>query len=111
MNIAEIKRRLVLVQNSINKINFVLDELGIDSEDDGTLIIHRSITADGKNSCRINGTPVTVGMLKSLGRELINIHGQHDSQRLLDSESHCSFIDEMADNAELINDYKSNYYT
>ena len=95
---------------SNNKVDLLLDELGVDSEDDGTLIIHRSITADGKNSCRINGTPVTVGMLKSLGRELINIHGQHDSQRLLDSESHCGFIDEMADNEELLNEYKSNYF-
>ena len=78
-----------------DKVKVLLDELDIDSEDDGTLIIRRTITADGKNACRINGTPVTVGMLKSLGRELINIHGQHDSQRLLDPESHCGFVDEI----------------
>jgi len=75
-------------------------------QNDGTLIISRSITADGKNSCRINGTSVTVGMLRSLGRELINIHGQHDSQRLLDPESHCGFVDEMADDAKLLDEYK-----
>ena len=94
-----------------DKVKVLLDELDIDSEDDGTLIIRRTITADGKNACRINGTPVTVGMLKSLGRELINIHGQHDSQRLLDPESHCGFVDEMAGNTALLNEYKNYFYS
>lgn len=97
-------------KSSNEKINLVLDELGVDPDDDGTLIIRRSITSDGKNTCRINGTPVTVGMLKSLGRELINIHGQHDSQKLLDPTSHCAFIDEMAGNTDLIEEYKKYYF-
>ena len=97
-------------KSSNEKINLVLDELGVDPDDDGTLIIRRSITSDGKNTCRINGTPVTVGMLKSLGRELINIHGQHDSQKLLDPTSHCAFIDEMAGNSDLIEEYKKYYF-
>ncbi len=97
-------------KSSNEKINLVLDELGVDPDDDGTLIIRRSITSDGKNACRINGTPVTVGMLKSLGRELINIHGQHDSQKLLDPTSHCAFIDEMAGNSDLIEKYKKYYF-
>lgn len=97
-------------KSSNEKINFLLDEFGVDPDDDGTLIIRRSITSDGKNTCRINGTPVTVGMLKSLGRELINIHGQHDSQKLLDPTSHCAFIDEMAGNSDLIEEYKKYYF-
>lgn len=97
-------------KSSNEKINFLLDEFGVDPDDDGTLIIRRSITSDGKNTCRINGTPVTVGMLKSLGRELINIHGQHDSQKLLDPTSHCAFIDEMAGNSDLIEEYKNYYF-
>lgn len=97
-------------KSSNEKINFLLDELGVDPDDDGTLIIRRSITSDGKNTCRINGTPVTVGMLKSLGRELINIHGQHDSQKLLDPTSHCAFIDEMAGNSDLIEEYKKYFF-
>ncbi|MBQ8027597.1 MAG: AAA family ATPase [Clostridia bacterium] len=88
-------------------LDVLLDEIGVDREEDGTLIIRRTISADGKNSCRVNGMPVTVSMLKSLGRELINIHGQHDSQRLLDAQSHCSFIDEMADDQELLAEYRS----
>ena len=86
------------------------DELGIDAEDDGSLLIRRTISADGKNSCRVNGSPVTVGMLKTLGRELINIHGQHDSQKLLNPESHCGFIDDLADNSKLIAEYRELYF-
>ncbi len=88
-------------------VKAVLNELGIEAEDDGSLLISRSISLDGKNVCRINGVPVTVGMLKNLGRELINIHGQHDSQQLLNPESHCSFVDKLAGNEKLLEEYSS----
>ncbi len=87
----------------------LFEELGIEPEDDGTLLIKRTISSDGKNTCRVNGTPVTVSMLKILGRELINIHGQHDSQRLLNPECHFEYIDQMAGNSELLCDYRENY--
>ncbi len=99
---------LFSVDNS--RLSSVFDELGVEPEADGSLLIRRTISADGKNTCRVNGSPVTVGMLKTLGRELINIHGQHDSQRLLSPESHCGFIDEIADNAQLLAEYRENYY-
>ncbi len=89
----------------------MLDELGIEAEADGVLLIRRTISADGKNSCRVNGVPVTVGMLKTIGRELINIHGQHDSQSLLNPESHCGFIDKMADNDALIEEYREGFFS
>lgn len=91
------------------KLDLLLDELGIDNDSDGMLIIRRTISTDGKNACRVNGTPVTVGMLKILGSELINIHGQHDSQKLLDPESHYIYIDELAGNSELVNEYRRRY--
>ena len=59
-----------------------LSELGIEPEDE--LIISREISADGRGSARINSRPVSVSALKELGNLLINIHGQHDSQILLD---------------------------
>ena len=90
-----------------NSVSAALDELGIEREADGSLLISRSISLDGKNVCRINGMPVTVGMLKTLGRELINIHGQHDSQQLLNPESHCSFVDKLAGNEALLEEYSS----
>ncbi|MCR5484538.1 MAG: DNA repair protein RecN, partial [Clostridiales bacterium] len=76
---------------------------------DGEILITRVITADGRNTCRVNGSPVTVSMLRSLGRRLVNIHGQHDSQALLDPESHVTFIDRLADNGELLCEFKKEY--
>lgn len=86
----------------------VLAENGIDCEDD-VIIVNRTINRDGKNSCRINGVPVTVNMLKSVTRELIDIHGQHDNQSLLNPDKHCGFIDSFAGCADLINDYQLSY--
>lgn len=86
-----------------------LKELEVEIEEDNSLLIHRSINTDGKNMCRINGCPVTATMLKSVGRELINIHGQHDSQSLLNSDRHYAFIDALSDNSDLLFEYKSVY--
>ncbi len=85
-----------------------LDDNGIECED-GVLIINRTLNRDGKNICRLNGAPATVSMLREIGRELIDIHGQHDSQSLLSPERHCGFIDSYAANAELLDDYRSKY--
>lgn len=91
-------------------VKAMLDENGIEC-DDGVLIVNRVINRDGKNICRVNGFPVTVSMLKSIGRELIDIHGQHDNQALLSPEKHCGFIDSYAENAQLIEDYRRAYST
>ncbi len=86
----------------------LLEETGVDCEDN-VLIINRVINRDGKNTCRINGMPVTVNMLKFIAKELINVHGQHDNQALLSPDKHCSFIDKFADNSDLIEQYKESY--
>lgn len=90
------------------KVKAFLDENGIDCED-GVLIINRTLNRDGKNICRLNGAPVTVSMLRELGGELIDIHGQHDSQSLLSPEKHCGFVDGFAENSGLISDYREKY--
>lgn len=83
-----------------------LSEYGLPAEEDGTLLLKRRLFRDGKNACHINGSSVTVSMLKSIGMNLINIHGQRDSQALLDSERHIDFLDAFA-----VNDaYLSAYY-
>ena len=69
------------------------EELGIQPEADGTLLLQREIQTDGKNVCRANGRPVTVGQLRALGARLLNIHGQHDGQQLLDEEQHIVYLD------------------
>ena len=73
--------------------NDIFEEMGIEREDDGTLIISREFTQSGKNTCRINGRMATVSMLKRLGERLIDLHGQHDNQSLLRTESHIELLD------------------
>lgn len=90
------------------KVRNFLDENGIDCED-GVLIINRTLSREGKNVCRLNGAPVTVSMLREIGSELIDIHGQHDNQALLSPEKHCGFVDSFAGNAEIIADYREKY--
>lgn len=90
------------------KVRKFLDENGIDCED-GVLIINRTLSREGKNVCRLNGAPVTVSMLREIGSELIDIHGQHDNQALLSPEKHCGFVDNFAGNAEIIADYREKY--
>ena len=72
--------------------NEICDIIGIDF-DENEIMISREFNLDGKNSVRINGSPITLSMLKSIGEYFVNIHGQHDSQALLQSENHCSYID------------------
>ena len=69
-----------------------LSECGLAPEE-GELLIQREIYADGKNACRISGRPVTVAQLRRIGNSLLNIHGQHDGQQLLDEEQHGAYLD------------------
>ena len=70
----------------------VLEECGLEAED-GELLLQREIYADGKNACRVGGRPVTVAQLRRIGGALLNIHGQHDGQQLLDEEQHGAYLD------------------
>ena len=74
---------------------------------DSEVVIHREIYLDGKNICRVNGVLVTVSILRKLGIQLINIHGQHDSASLFDENNHLIFLDSYAENEELRNTYMS----
>ncbi len=60
---------------------------------DGTLIISRELTASGRNICKINDTLVSVATLREVTARLIDIHGQHEHQKLMDPETHLSFLD------------------
>ena len=88
----------------------ILNELEIEVENDGSLLVTRSITSDGRTTCRINGQVVTVSMLKQLGRELITICGQHDSQYLLQKETHIGYIDYLACLEDDLAQYRSIFY-
>ena len=85
------------------------ETLGIQPEADGTLLLQREIQTDGKNVCRVNGRPVTVGQLRALGAQLLNIHGQHDGQQLLDEEQHIVYLDSFGRVESLAITYAEKY--
>ncbi len=103
---------IATVYASFSEVNDIvkqkLDDNGYSLEDD-ELIISRTMSVSGKNNCRINGRPANVSFLKELGLNLINIHGQHESYELFSPETHIKYIDNLAGNSELINEYKEKY--
>ncbi|NEU29588.1 DNA repair protein RecN [bacterium LRH843] len=86
-------------------------ELGIDVRD-SMIILRRDITAQGKSICRVNGKLVTIALLREIGQTLVDIHGQHEHQALMQPEHHLSMLDGFA-NENLLqtkNEYESIYY-
>src|SRR5687768_11042972 len=73
-------------------IGAVLDARGIDV-DDGTVVLRREISASGRARAWVNGTTVTAGVLAEIGRLLVNLHGQHEAQTLLDPDAQRSILD------------------
>ncbi len=86
-----------------------LKELGYDNEDDDTLILQRSISAAGKSTCKINARPASVTVLKEVAKNLINIHGQHESYELFSPDTHIDYIDSFGELNSELDDYREKY--
>ena len=87
----------------------ILEENDIDVDDD-QIIITRRLSSDGKSVARINGTTVTLNLLREIADKLINIHGQHDNQALLNPAMHITFLDEFAKINTHLDKYKELYH-
>lgn len=81
------------------------------SGDGEELMLQREIQGDGRNTCRVNGRPVTVAQLRELGRQLLNIHGQHNGQQLLDPDCHLGYLDSFGKTGPLLKDYQKAYHS
>jgi len=93
-----------------------ITDMGVMVEEDGAIFIHRTYNTAGKTTCRINGKTVTIGMIREVAAHLIDIHGQHEHQSLLDPSKHLHLLDRFCQDAlsqpkaklsELIRDYKA----
>lgn len=82
---------------------------GLGPDEDGNLLLQREIRMDGKNVCRLNGRPITLAQLRVLGCQLLNIHGQHDGQQLLDPLCHLSYLDSFGETQALLEDYQATF--
>ena len=86
-----------------------LQENGIAPDEEGSLLLQRDISADGRNVCRINGRPVSVAQLRAIGSELLNIHGQHDGTQLQDEERHGEYLDRFGRTEGPLSAYRAAY--
>ncbi len=86
-----------------------LNELDFPPDEEGNLLIKRVISADGNSSVKINGQPATATVLRAISAYLVNIHGQHDNQLLLNPDTHYKFIDLVADNRKIYDNYLSEF--
>lgn len=84
-------------------------ETGIGPDENGELLISRRIQSDGKNICRVGGVPCTVVQLRTLGSQLIDIHGQHDGQQLLDESCHLAYLDSFGELEPALSAYREEY--
>ncbi len=82
-----------------------LSENDISPDEDGNLVVTRKLSLSGKGLIKINNIPVTATVLRDISKNLLNIHGQHDNQALLNPEMHLSFIDALAENKVLLGEY------
>ncbi len=90
-----------------NKVKILLIENEID--DYSELILRREISLKGANRCFINDTPVSLSFIKEIGNLLVDLHGQHEHQSLLHTETHIDYLDEFGNYDDLLSKYKNRY--
>lgn len=83
---------LFIIEHKKHKALKIAEQFGINISDN-MLILHRTITAKGKSICRVNGKLVTLAILREIGKTLIDIHSQHETQSLMDKENHIQLLD------------------
>jgi DNA repair protein RecN (Recombination protein N) len=89
------------------KLRLLLEENEADFSD--VLIIRREISLKGTNRCFINDTPVNLNLVKDAGNLLVDLHGQHEHQSLLRTETHIDYLDEFGNYQDLLSQYKKDY--
>lgn len=94
-----------ICDSALNK----LKEFDIELEEDNSLLITRKISANGKSLCKVNGKTVTVSMLKEICSYLVNVHGQHDNQALLNPDLQYNYIDMLLEDKSVLSDYKETF--
>ncbi len=86
-----------------------LDAVGFAPDEDGNLLIGRTISAEGKSSCSINGRPATAALLREVGKVLVDLHGQHENQALFTVDNHLQYLDRFGELSAQIERYQTAY--
>ncbi len=90
-------------------VQSILEQYDISPDDDGNLFVERSFRLDGHGGAKINGRPVSLSVLKELSMYLINIHGQHMNQQIMDPSTHVGYIDSYGNYSDLLDEYRALY--
>lgn len=91
------------------RVHAFLEEQGFQTEEDGTLWLRRRLSAENKSQCFIGSQPCTAATVRTVGRMLVNIHGQHENQALLAPERHIEYLDRLGDLDEVRQAYEQCY--
>ncbi|HEY0025418.1 MAG TPA: DNA repair protein RecN [Longimicrobium sp.] len=83
-------------------VDRILDERGIDPDEDGVLVLKREVAAAGRNRAWVNGSPTTAAVLGELGRALVDLHGQHEHQTLLKRDEQRVILDAYGGHGEML---------
>ncbi|MCQ2425732.1 MAG: DNA repair protein RecN [Lachnospiraceae bacterium] len=83
-----------------------LNDLGLSPDEDGNLLLQRTVSTDGRSQSRLNGRTIPLSMQKEVAAKLVNIHGQHDTQTLMNPATHLAFLDSYADDGEALAGYE-----
>ena len=88
----------------------IISEFGVECDEDGGIFVQRDLYTDGRSKARLNGRTVPVTLLRNVLKYLINIHGQHDNQTLLDDKCHLSLLDSYLAERLDVSGYRKVYY-
>ncbi|WP_144511047.1 DNA repair protein RecN [Bacillus sp. FJAT-22090] len=102
---------LFIISNPTHGVFKKMTDVGIDIDEEA-IILRRDINDSGKSVCRVNGKLVTIGILREIGASLIDIHGQHESQELMDDKAHIHLLDQFAgEDLKLVKESYKELYT
>ncbi|WP_444685678.1 DNA repair protein RecN [Alkalicoccus luteus] len=98
------------VDGEAKELDHYLEDAGVPIEE-GSIILRREITGAGKSICRINGKLTTLAVLRQIGQQLVDIHGQHEHQQLMQTDKHRMFLDRFAEEnlAASLKEYREMY--
>ncbi|MBQ2876635.1 MAG: DNA repair protein RecN [Clostridia bacterium] len=86
-----------------------LAEIGVSTDDDGTILVQRTLSQDGRSKINLNGRSISLSLLKSITPLLVNIHGQSDTASLMEAKNHLELLDTFANANELKEEYRAAY--
>lgn len=98
-----------LFGNLTDNVREKLAEIGVSTDEDGSVLVQRIISADGKSKINLNGRSINLSLLKSITPLLVNIHGQSDTAALMEAKNHLELLDTYANASELKREYNSAY--